>query len=58
MDWRRIAAVYGVMAALGAAGAAGAFPGRVDGDLRIAFGAGAVAGIVGVATALRGLSKV
>jgi hypothetical protein len=46
------------MAALGAAGAAGAFAGRVDGDLRIAFGAGAVAGIVGVATALRGLSRV
>jgi hypothetical protein len=57
-DWRRIAAVYGVMTALGTAGAAGAFPGRVDGDLRVAFGIGAMAGIVGVGAALRGLSRV
>jgi hypothetical protein len=57
-SWRRIATVYGLMAALGTAGAAGVFRGRVDGDLRIAFAVGAVLGLLGLAAAVRGLSRI
>jgi hypothetical protein len=56
-SWRRIGVVYGLMAVLGVAGAAGIFRGRIDGDLRVAFAIGALAGVVGVAAAVRGLSR-
>jgi hypothetical protein len=56
-SWRRIGTVYGLMAVLGIAGAAGVFRDRLDGDLRIAFAVGAVLGLVGVAAAVRGLSR-